>query len=279
MRHHHMSASILLATVLAAGSAAAQTAISPLYVLEVSEPAPSARSAAGSYRLDQSLGCGVVAARAASGTHVLLGGYPALLEGTLAGRPCVTAVRPLFAPLLGGTALTIHGADLHLGGSPTAQVGGVAAAVGTRRDDQLTATLPRQTSPGWKPVAVTNAGGTGTLADAVGILPMLDRPRAVLSGAPFRLTYRGAPGDVAVWMLAGGSSPFPIPVPPFLHGLELDLATMVPLTASVVTDPSGELHLDLPAVVLVRPLLVQAITALTTNPGYAPGAFTNALQL
>jgi hypothetical protein len=256
----------------------AQAASSATYFLPSSEVSPGGEGTSFTYRLTAGSGSGVTPSRSLSISYVLEGGFPASLDATVTGRPWVTGVRALYGPLLGGTQHVVHGTELDLGALTTVDAGGAPAAVRARARDQLLVTLPGLSSPGWKSVAVTNTGGTSTLPGGVGVLPMMDRPRAVLAGAPFRLTYRGASGDAVVWCVALGNGPVPIPIPPFLHALELDLLTLLVVPAGTVTDPSGELHLDIPAVFFTRPVHVQAF-CLSGNLGWTPGAFTNVLQL
>ena len=50
------------------------------------------------------------------------------------------------------------------------------------------------------------------------------------------------------------------------------------LPAATVTDASGRFALGVPAVSLAQPIFVQCL-AVSLNHGYAPGAFTNVVQL
>lgn len=81
---------------------------------------------------------------------------------------------------------------------------------------------------GWQPVDVQAGGELSSLPEGIGILPMLDLPRAAQPDVPFRLTYRGSQGDIAVWFLAAGNGSFLIRLPGYGHGFELDLLTFLP---------------------------------------------------
>ena len=67
-------------------------------------------------------------------------------------------------------------------------------------------------------------------------------------------------------------------LPPLRHALVIDPTVLLTVGPFPVTDPAGTLLLQVPAVPWARPVLVQAV-ALSSNPGYAPGSFTNVVRL
>lgn len=265
--------------LLTGGQAVAQAASGDNLFLVAHETEPGGRCTSTTFTLAASIGAAVPAGRATSSAFVLEAGLPPVLDLDLLGGPWVTGVRPLLGPLRGGTPIVVHGAELDLGPLTTLTIGGQPATVSSRTRSQLTAVLPPQPAPGWKDLAVANDGGAATLVVGAAVIPLLDRPRAILVGQPFRLTYQGVTGDVVVWAAAAGNGTLPLPLPPFWHALELDLGTVVILTTGIVTDPAGTMHLDVPAIHFRRPLHVQALVAQTMHAGYAPGAFTNVIRL
>ena len=245
---------------------------------------PSAEQGSGgtavstTWRITGSFGAGAVPSRATSQRYVLSGGFPASLDVPVTGRPWLTAVRPFYAPIMGGTALQLHGTELHLGASASVKIGGKVAAITSRTRNAIAATLPVQTTPGWTRVDVTAGGETTSLPKAIGILPLIEVSPPAEPGIPFQITYRGTQGDIVVWLLAAGKGPFPFPVPPFHYGFELDIATFLVLTVTPVVAASGTAELPLPAVVWSRPILFQTL-AVSQTTGYAPGSFSNAVRL
>jgi formylglycine-generating enzyme required for sulfatase activity len=90
------------------------------------------------------------------GTITVVGGYRYVVPA-----PTVSSVSPASGSTLGGTAITITGANLT--GASSVTVGGVAAAsVVVVSPTSITAVTPAGTA-GAKTIAVTTAGGTATL--------------------------------------------------------------------------------------------------------------------
>jgi hypothetical protein len=273
-----LRASIVSAFVLAAVlPLAAQSASGLTHFLVASD---SAGGSAQSFvhRLTGTFASGVPAARATSTGYVLLGGFPAAIESTVTGAPWLTGVAPAFGPLLGGTALVLHGTELNLGGVPQITIGGVPALTGARTNATIQTTLPAQPRPGYQAVTVQNGNGTTTLPKGIGVLPMIDFPVAHQSNVPLGLRYRGAQGDQIVLVLSLGTIAAPIPFAPFHHGLEVDLFTMLVLPPLPVTAPDGLLVVGLPAAAPAVPIFFQAFS-LTQGPGWFPGSFTNVARL
>jgi len=273
---------VLAAAVLldVAAPAGAQAASSPTYLLVASEVAPGGRCVSTGFRLDLALGAGGVAPPASSANFRLPGGFNAALDVTTTGSPWLTGVSPPYAPILGGTVHSLHGAELDLGAATNVTVGGAAATVTARFKDRITITMPLQQTPGWQPVVATNSGGTATLARGIGVLPLVEMPRPFVANEPFRITYRGTPGDVVYVVVTGARLPFAVTIPPYNHGLELNLGTLLGLVGPLpVFDPSGLAHLDFPGLNPGAPVYVQMFGLPAANPGYAPGTFTNVIKL
>jgi len=276
------AATPLVAVVLAlgiAGTAATQAASSPGHFLVGGELAPGGDAVSPGWRLTGSFGSGVTATRAVSANHVLVGGFVAGLDASVPGRPWLTGAVPRYAPYHGGLSVSLHGTELSLGATTTVALGATPAAVTSRARDQVAITVPAGLAPGWRAVALTNSGGTALLPRGVGILPMAEKNRAVAMGEPFRITYRGFPGDVVFLAVATHSLPFAITIPPYHHGLELNPASLIGLLGPLpVTGPAGDLNLNFPGITFTRPVAIQML-GLHTRPALGPGSFTNVLDL
>lgn len=272
-----MTACVFLALAFST-SVKSQAASSKSFFLTSSEIGPGGTCVSQGFRLTAGFGDGVVASRVVSKGYVLTGGFPATLDAKLALQPWLTGLRPLYAPLKGGTALTLHGTELALGANTGVQIGTKTAIVSARTRDTVKATMPVGLEPGWQSVTVTAGGQTSTLQRGIAVLPMLELVSAAEPLLPFTVQYRGAKGDVVVLLAGVTRLPFTVPVSPFQHGLELNPAAMLVLDPAVVSEPSGVLQTPLPALPWARPLLFQAIT-LSQNPGYSPGSFTNLISL
>jgi hypothetical protein len=269
----HSLCSLLFALPLAAQAASGTT-----HFLVASESSAGGTTQSFVHRLTGTLSSGVPAARATSPGYVLLGGFPAAIETTATGTPWLTHVTPGHGPLLGGTAVTLHGTELNLGPVPQITIGGVAAVPGARTNATLQTVLPRQPRPGYQAVTVQNTSGSSTLSKGIGVLPLIEFPVAHQSNVPLDLRYRGARGDQFVLALALGSNPFPLVLPPFHHGLQLDLFTLFVLPPITVTDPGGVLTIGLPAAAPAVPIWFQGFS-FSQDPGWFPGSFTNVARL
>ena len=278
MRCTSILGSLALALLAPGAGLLAQSASSTTFFLVDGEFGPGGTAQSFVHALTGISAAGAPAARALSPGFVLLGGFPAAIETPAGGRPWLSGVTPAYAPLLGGTPLVLHGTELHLGAAPAITVGGVAAPAGPRTQATFQTTLPAQPEPGYRAVTVQTSAGSSTLPQGLGVLPLLDLPVAHQANVPFALRYLGAQGDQVVLIVALGRLPFTFPLPPFHHGLQLDLATMIVLPALVVTNPLGTLLVDLPAVAPPVPIWFQALT-LTQNAGWFPGSFTNVTRI
>ena len=273
---------VAVALILPSMAAAQQSASSPSYFLPGGERAPGGQCASTNFRMEVAVGAGAVAQLSNSTNFKLLGGFNAVSEAPVAGQPWLSGAQPLFGPYPGGTTHYLHGHELNLGAATNVTIGGHAATVVNRWPDRVQVTLPVQSSPGWQPVTAVNAGGTAHLTPrGIGVLPMCETGWAIEIGQPFRVTYRGTPGDIIFVAVATARFPVAIPIPPYNYGFEQNLAALVGLIGPMpVTSPTGELHLDFPAgIPLIRPMYVQMLGLTTGSPGYQPGCFTNTTAL
>ena len=266
------AAALLCASLCTTAFVGAQAASSKTFFLPANEHGAGGQASSTRFRLSGSFDSGAIAQRAASRSFVLNGGFVASHDVRVSGRPWLTGVRPLYAPLKGGTTLTLYGTELHLGLTATLKIGAQVAAVTTRTRDQVQATLPLQPEPGWQAVELNAGGVTTTLPRGLGVLPMLDLDRPRRNGRPFEVSYRGKTGDLVVWLVGAARGP-KIVLPGYGHGFELNLAAFHVLTGTIVSDPSGVQRLALPGV-NSGPLYFQSLV-ISRDAGYAPGSFTN----
>lgn len=270
---------IPLVLVAAAGSLPAQAASSPAYFLVSSTFGPSGEAVSPNFKLTGTTEGGAPAAPATSSGYRLDGGFPAVLDTGISGRPWVTGISPRYTPFLGGTSHTVHGTEFQLGAMATVTAGGVPCSVGARSNDRIAITMAPQTKPGWRSVEVVNGGGASELPRAIGVLPLLETPFPATPGRPFSITYRGRQGDLFYLGVASAKLPVAVPIGVYLYGLELNPGGLLGLIGPLpVLAASGELTLDFPAVPYPQPIFVQAL-AISPVPGYQPGCFSNLLQL
>lgn len=264
-----------LVTALLAGVASAQSA-SSTFVLPAGELGQGGSTTSSNWKLTASLGDGAVATRTSSAGFTLTGGFAAALAAGPSGEPFVMATRPLYGPLLGGTALTLHGTELHVGSSAAVAIGGKSTPVTTRSRARIVTSLPAQTAPGWASVEVTAGGATSTVRKGVGVLPMLDGEPPCARGAPFDIEFRGTQHDLTIWMVALSTRMNPLSMPPLHYEYRLDLASMFVVTAAPVTHASGVLQLRVPGLRWGPRVFFQALV-LSDTRGYLPGSFTNVI--
>lgn len=272
---------ILTCALVLAGSAAflpAQAAASQTWFVAGSEAVDGGGAQTSQYVLRATFGPAPAAARAIGGVYALDGGFVATLDAPAGPLPWLAAATPRFAKLRSGVAVAVHGTGLLQGIGEALSIGGVPAAILARNQDVVTTTLPPQPEPGWRPVTFSSSAGTATLARGIGILPMIDVDPAPGQATAGALVYRGTPGDAMIWCIANGPSPIVFPLAGLGYGLAIDFATLVPSGLFVVGAPSGELRLPIPPLATAFPVWFQAAT-LSSDPAYAPGAFTNALRL
>ena len=252
-----------------------------------SETSSGGNAASSTWRMNASLGSGATAGAARSKNFGLTGGFTATLDAKTTGRPWLSATRPLFTLLDGGSKHSVHGTELDLGPSSTVKVNGVTATVTSRARDVVEFVAPAQKAPGWHTVTLGNSGGTASLSRAIGVLPLIEQATpyfepgkagndyAKIGGV---LRYRGQHRDSLVWLFSVNKMAN-FPVIPFRHGLEVSLFGIAfSIAVGGVNSPDGLSELPLPLVRLPGRIYVQA-ASISSKPGYAPGSFTNMLPI
>jgi hypothetical protein len=126
-------------------------------------------------------------------------------------------------------------------------------------------------------VSVTNSLGFSGVTRSVAVLPCIESDPAPAPNTAFDIVFRGTRGDVAV-LVIGIQPSFSIPLPPLLHGLAIDPGVLLILSGFAIPGADGVFRLGLPPTNYAGPLYLQAVF-FSTNPGYAPGSFSNVVQL
>ncbi|MCC6783408.1 MAG: hypothetical protein IT457_11250 [Planctomycetes bacterium] len=271
----------ILGAVLGLGTALAaqSSASSSTWFLSSIELASGEEQDTLLYKLRPQQGAGLVAHPCAmSATYVLEGGFPAALDATVLGSPWLTGVRPYYVPQRGSPTLTLHGTELNLGPTPIVTVGGQPATVGVRANSQLQITMPDQPVPGYQPVLVTSVFGNTILTEGVGVLPMIELLCPMLSDTPNGLRIRGTQNDVMVLAMSFGLAGSPFALPPYGYSFQLDFGLLV-LSSGFVLSGGDTLDLIVPPLALTGLIYVQTFTFSSSNPGYAPGSFSNVVRI
>jgi hypothetical protein len=254
------------------GSAKSQT-----YFLSAVEFGSGGEADSSTYRIQPSQGSGLVAEPySQSENYVLTGGFPAALTAPVLGRTWLTSVEPFFVPQFGSPQLTLHGTEMYMGAPPNVWIGGIAAAVGTRTVDRVLVTLPDQPVPGFQQVWLDNDLGPTVLNEGVGVLPMFELREPMNTTDPNRVRYHGTSGDLVILALGVNLTPVPIILAGYGYSLQLDPANII-LTNLYLPNQDGQFDIPLPP---FPPgyFRVQALV-ISSNPGYTPGSWTNALAL
>ena len=273
--------SVLLSSLVVAQERVSVAASSSTYFLSVIEFGDGGEMNSPLYVMNASLGSGVVAEPGSSSSnHVVSGGFPAMAAAALSGSPIVTGVEPLFVPQRGAQTAVLRGADLLSSGATNVVIGGQLAAVQSRTTSEIRVTLPQLSEPGFQPVTLVNPVlGTTQVQTDVGVLPMLYNREPLNPATPISLRFRGTAGDFMLLTLGFGAGAVPLPVlPEYGYGLLLDPGMIGGSAFLGVGDPSGELRIPGPALPVSGILYVQALV-LSSNPGYAPGSWTNVVRL
>lgn len=260
------------------GPLAAQAASSNKHVLLQNELSDGRGSQSTRYVMHGSIGVGAMARRATSTVFVLEGGLTDSFTVPASGRPWLTAVRPAAAPMRSQATVTLLGTEFDRGTAPTVRIGGVLAQVVTRTREALTAILPLQPSPGWKPVEIRNDLGTTVLARGIAMLPLIETRPAAADRVPFELVFRGSKGDQVVWALGIVQGP-PIPLAGAHFGFAIAPPSFIIYSGFAITRADGELRLSFPPTQYPTGLIYLQALFLSSNPGYAPGAFSNVLNI
>jgi len=281
MRALTVLATTLLGSIAAAQEVTSVSSSSPSWFLSVVELGDGGEMNSPNFVLRASLGSGVVAdPGSASTNNVFAGGFPAMTNAALSGSPIVTGVEPFFVPQRGAKTAVLHGADLTSAGATNVVIGGQLAAVQSRTNSEIRVTLPDLLVPGFQPVTLVNPVlGTTQVQTDVGVLPMLYNREPLNPATPIALRFRGTAGDFMMLTMGFASVSTPMPVlPEYGYGLLLDPGQIGSSVFLGVTDPSGEVQIPGPALPATGTLYVQALV-LSSNPGYAPGSWTNVVRL
>jgi hypothetical protein len=281
MRALPFLATALLGSIAAAQEVTSVSASSPSWFLSVVEIGDGGEMNSPNFVLRASLGYGVVAdPGSASTNNAFAGGFPAMAAAALSGSPLVTGVEPFFVPQRGSQTAVLHGVDLTSAGATNVVIGGQLATVQSRTSSEIRVTLPQLSEPGFQPVTLVNPVlGTTQVQTDVGVLPMLYNREPLNPATPISLRFRGTAGDFMMLAMGFGAVATPLPVlPEYNYGLLIDPGLIADAFFLGVSDPSGELRIPGPALPTTGSLYVQALV-LTSNPGYAPGSWTNVVRL
>lgn len=270
---------VLLLAPLAGQNQFSGSASSQTYFVSSLEFASGTEATTPIYKVRPTLGSGVVPyVGAESATYVFTGGFPASLDSPVLGRPWLTAVTPFFVPQFGNPTLRLQGTEMQMGSNPSVTIGTQPAPVGGRTVHETFVTLPTQLTPGFQPVVLTNELGTTRLEEGVGVLPMLIRREPLNEVTPVTVRYQGSLGDLVVLGFGGGLTNTPFVLAGYHHALFLDIGQLFTTVVLVVGSPDGTLTLNGAPLPFTGLLYLQAL-ALSANPGYAPGSWTNPIRL
>lgn len=275
MQIQTLSCLLALATTVTAQDAS-QSASGARHFLASFEFGAGGRCVTSTHVLVASLGAGVTAQRASTSRHVLTGGFNATLDISTTGKPWLSAVTPPFTAMRSGATVTIHGTDLLTG--TAVEVGGQPATILGRAPDKITLQLPNQSAPGFRPVTVTTTGGATTLPQGLGVLPLIQEKPAAASDVPFALVFRGTKGDQVIWAI-GVQPIFPLKINSFLHGLAINPSLILVVPGFHIPTADGVVELSFPAQTYATGSIYAQALFISSNPAYAPGAFSNVVQL
>ncbi len=269
---------LIFGAAMAAADLSAQAASSRNYVLSSNDRTSGGTSQSSNYRLHGVVGFSTSAGRGTSASHIVEAGHAAMTTVPTSGAPWITAVRPLRTPLRGKANLQLFGTELDLGPAPVITIGGQTATIGSRTRGVLNAQLPIQPVPGWQPVEIRHNLGTTVLRRGIGILPMVETESVPASGVPFSLVFRGTKGDRIVWAIGLGSST-PSQLPGIFYGFALNPSLFIVLSGLAIAGDDGVLRLPFPATAYPTGKVYIQAMFISTNPGYAPAAFSNVVRL
>ncbi|MFT4844065.1 MAG: hypothetical protein ACJA0V_004490 [Planctomycetota bacterium] len=272
-----ITASLLLSALGTAQHANGNAAASTTYFMAAVELGSAEDADTALYRLRSSLGSGVVAEpHAESATYKTRGAFFGALTSPVLGQPWLTASQPYFVRRSNNGLQMLLGTELWLGAAPTITIGGQPASIITRTVDNMVVTMPNQPVPGFQSVTFSNNVGTTTIAEGVGVLPMIERREPFNDSDPNYLRIHTLPNDVVLLALGAAFGPG-IQILDFHYELLLDPGQVVFTDTFLVTDATGQTTIPLPP---FPPglLFVQALN-ITADPDDFPGSWTNALAL
>ena len=230
------------------------------------------------YDLQGSQGSGVVPEpHASSQTYAMRGAFYGALTAPVLGQPRLTAARPFFVRRINNGQLTLQGTELLLGPTPTITVGGQIASVIARSNTEILVSTPDQPEPGFQEVTFSNTAGTSTLAEGVGVLPMLQRREPLNGVDPNYLRVDTLPANFLLLALATELSPGGIQTLDFGNLLLLNPGTVFFTNGFFVSDPDGRTIIPLPPV--APGLFVAQVLDVTADADDFPGSWTNPVSL
>lgn len=268
---------LMLGAMCSAQHTASNAASSQSYFLSAVEFASGSDSNTLLYRVQSSQGTGVVTEPdAASATYRIRGGFTGALTSPVLGQPWLTGVLPYYVKPSGNGNLTLHGTELWLGPSPLITVGGLAATNVVRTVDKMVIAMPTQPVPGYQPVTFTNAAGTSTLPEGVGVLPLVEKREPLNGFDPNFVRFRAQQGDFVV-LVVGLALSAPLQVLDFQYQLLLDPNQVTLTDLLFVGNPDGTI--TIPLFGFPTGIAHVQVLALTTDPAYAPGMWSNVVLL
>jgi len=227
------------------------------------------------------VGGGVGGKLSGSGYSLEAGFVPVISEPVTGTVPWPMTVRPDFVDLNPQGLeinLSLHGAELDIGGIPGIKVAGVPAQVVPFTKAQVAFFSSMQAVPGWHRLDVTTQKNTSVLPRGFGVRPLLTLEDAAAPDRTIRLCYHGNIGDHLYLAVSLGQAPWPTRVSPFHHVILLEPNSVLFLGVYPVASPTGRLKISFPPVGFVKPLKFQGLV-LSSRSAYAPGCFTNLLTL
>lgn len=262
--------------LLSLGSAlGAQTASSPQHLVVGQAAFAGGSTQSTNHRLQAVLGePGGQVLRSPS--HRLEAGTTPVLAATLRQQPWLNSCSPALIDPTPGQILELRGIALDLGTLPTVWIGGKQAQVKSRSKDRISVSMPGDVAPGSPKIRIQNNQGQAELGAHLKVRPVFDLESPPGPGVPFKIRYRGKPGDLVVYAIGIGEIP-PVKLGSYRHGLAM--ASILAIPAAMVANQQGELEIPIPAVQYpVGVLLLQGLVD-SKAAAYAQGSFTNLLKL
>lgn len=244
------------------------------YFSEVHAVADGGYARSATYAVTATIGQ-MVGGAASSATYAVHGGFVPALDA-VSIEPWLTYATPSYVMPRSKDLVWLSGARLDLG-APTVTVAGRPAAVVASSATDVAIRMPALSEPGWHSIELHNASGTTSLERGIGVLPLLYTEGAPASEVEYDIVFRGSRGDVVLWAL-GVSPGIRLSIAPYLHGLTISSSYIKLLPSMMVSANNGEVRFGVPTMPTTMAIYVQGLFV-TSNPGYAPGSFSNLLKL
>lgn len=229
------------------------------------------------FRLQGSQGSGVVnEPDASSATYRMRGGFYGALTSPVLGQPWLTGTAPYYVQPRTAQNVVLHGTELQLGSSPLVTVGGQPVTNVVRTVDQMTVNIPAQQVPGPKSVAFTNNVGSTTLVDGLVVLPVVEKREPLNGFDPNFVRFRAQAGDFLV-LVVGLAPVAGLAVLDFHHQLLIDPNQVTLTDLLFVGNADGTI--TIPLFGFPTGIAHVQVLALTTDPAYAPGMWSNMVVL